>query len=120
MEQYDKEAQKVLRQLGANGSYLGFYYVAFGIAKSIRNPELLTYICKGLYAEIAEHFHVDVKNMERNIRTVVNLIWKHGDRDLLNEIFGKELTDKPKSAEFMDALSQYILNISEENEKQKL
>lgn len=64
MEQYEKKTQKVLRQLGANGSYLGFYYIAFGIAKSIENPELLTYICKGLYAEIAEHFHVNTKNVE--------------------------------------------------------
>ena len=117
MEQYEKETQKVLRQLGTNGSYLGFYYVAFGTAKSIENPELLTYICKGLYTEIAEHFCVNTKNVERNIRTIVNIIWEHGDRVLLNEIFGKELTDKPKNAEFMDAFSNYILNNYGEEQK---
>ena len=117
MEQYEKKTQKVLRQLGVNGSYLGFYYIAFGIAKSIENPELLTYICKGLYAEIAEHFHVNTKNVERNIRTIVSIIWEHGDRELLNKIFGKVLTDKTKNVEFMDALSHYILNNYGEDEK---
>lgn len=115
MEQYEKEAQEVLRQLGANGSYMGFYDITFGTAKNIKNPELVTYICKGLYVEIAEHFHANVKTVERNIRTVVNLIWEYGDRELLNEIFGKELVVRPKNAEFMDALSHYILNVSGES-----
>ncbi|MFQ9516626.1 MAG: sporulation initiation factor Spo0A C-terminal domain-containing protein [Eubacterium sp.] len=114
MKQYEKETQKVLRQLGANGSYMGFSYTVYGVAKTIENPELIVYICKGLYIEIAQHFHVNIGSVERNIRTVVKTIWKHGDRELLDEIFGKELTVKPRNNMFIDALSQYIVDICEQ------
>ncbi|MFQ9514696.1 MAG: sporulation initiation factor Spo0A C-terminal domain-containing protein [Eubacterium sp.] len=115
MKQYEKETQKVLRQLGANGSYIGFNYTVYGVAKTIENPELIVYICKGLYIEIAQHFCVNIGSVERNIRTVVKTIWKHGDRELLNEVFGQELKEKPKNTMFIDALSQYIVDICEEN-----
>ena len=119
MEQYEKykrETQKVLRQLGVNGSYTGFQYTVYGVTKNIQNPELIVYICKGLYYEIAEYFHVSFGRVERNIRTVVKIIWDYGDRELLNKVFGKELTDKPKNAIFIDALSQYVLDSCEENQ----
>lgn len=111
LKQYEEKTQRVLRKLGVNGSYTGFYYMAYGIVEDIKDPELSSYICKGLYTTIAEHFHVSISNVERNIRTIVDIIWEHGDRKLLNEIFDKELSRKPKNAEFVDALSQYILNI---------
>ncbi|MFQ9515346.1 MAG: sporulation initiation factor Spo0A C-terminal domain-containing protein [Eubacterium sp.] len=116
MKQYEKETQKVLRQLGANGSYIGFNYTVYGVVKTIKNLELIVYICKGLYIEIAQHFHVNIGSVERNIRTVVKTIWKHGDRELLNEVFGKELKEKPKNTMFIDALSQYITSICEKDE----
>ncbi len=117
MEQYAKVAQKVLRQLGANGSYVGFCYTVYGIVQNIKNPELIVYVCKGLYAEIAIHFCVSVGSVERNIRTVIKTIWEYGDREFLNEIFGRELTEKPKNTIFIDALSQYVLDICEKDEK---
>lgn len=116
MKQYARMTQKVLRQLGVNGSYAGFHYTVYGIVENIKNPELIVYICKGLYAEIATQFHVNVGNVERNIRTVVSTIWEYGDREFLNEIFGKELNNKPKNTVFIDVLSEYILDICEKVE----
>jgi two-component system response regulator (stage 0 sporulation protein A) len=117
MKCYEKEAQKLLRQLGANGSYVGFRYTIFGILQAIKNPELIVYVCKGLYLEIAIHFNVSISSVERDIRTIVNAIWKYGDRDLLNCIFGRELNDKPKNALFVDAMAQYLIeSFSDEDE----
>lgn len=117
MKHYEKETQILLRQLGANGSYIGFRYMVYSIAKTIREPELVTYICKGLYVDISLHFCVKVSSVERNIRTIVNIIWQYGDRKLLNEIFGRELTEKPRNAMFIDALSQYILEQCKEKDQ---
>ncbi|MFQ9515243.1 MAG: sporulation initiation factor Spo0A C-terminal domain-containing protein [Eubacterium sp.] len=114
MKHYEKETQKLLRQLGANGSYVGFRYTIYGIVKTIQNPELIVYVCKGLYVEIAIHFNVSIGSVERDIRTIINTIWKYGDRELLNDIFGKELTSKPKNATFIDALSHYIAETCED------
>ena len=115
MKQYEKETQKLLRQLGANGSYTGFCYTVYGVTQNIKNPDLVVYICKGLYVDIAEFFHVKIHNVERNIRTVVSIIWEYGDRELLNEVFGRKLITRPKNADFIDALTQYIISNYVEN-----
>ena len=90
MTEVEKETQKLLRRLGANGSYKGFWFVSYGIVRVMDESELLTHVCKGLYVEVAVHFHVNVGCAERNIRTIKNLIWKNGDHELLNEIFGRQ------------------------------
>lgn len=114
MKQYTKETQKLLRQLGVNGSYAGFEYTVYGVTKTIQNPDLIIYICKGLYTEIAIEYHVNVSNVERNIRTIINTIWESGDRELLNKVFGREVTSKPRNTIFIDAISQYIIDFCEE------
>lgn len=116
MRQYEREAETLLRKLGANGSYVGFRYVVYGAIRAHQNPDLTTYICKGLYTEIAIHFHTTVSCAERNIRTLVNTIWKCGNRLLLNEIFYRELTKKPTNAAFIDAVTQYTENLCYETE----
>ena len=103
------KAEKLLRELGVNGSYVGFQYTAYGIIRTMEEPEMIVYVCKGLYVEIAAHFHTTRESAERNIRTVKNVIWKHGDKELLHDIFGRTLTKIPNNAAFIDALAQYLL-----------
>ena len=115
MKQYVKTTRRLLRQMGANGSYAGFKYTVYGIIKTIQNPELLIYICKGLYTEIAIQYNANVSNVERNIRTLINTIWETGDRELLNEVFGRELTTKPRNTSFIDAVSQYVIELCDDD-----
>ncbi len=108
MKHYKSKSEQLLRQLGVNGTYVGFDYVIYGIDMTVTNPSLTTYVCKGLYVEIAAHFHTTINCVERNIRTIVDVIWNHGNRNLLEKIFCRELTAKPKNAAFIDALAQYV------------
>lgn len=114
MKHYKRRIRKILRSLGVNNSYVGFEFVAYGVELTIYEPTLLTYICKGLYIEIAIHFKTSINCVERNIRTVVEKIWEQGDREALNQIFNKELKRKPKNAEFFDALVEYVRNVDDE------
>lgn len=109
-----KKAEKLIRQLGANGSYMGFSFIIDAVAKAIEDKSLLLYITKGLYMEVAAENHTSVKCVERNIRTVTEIIWKYGDRELLNKIAGRNLEEKPNNREFIDMLVRYL---SEEEEK---
>ena len=115
MKHYELEAANILRELGVKSSYLGFSYIVYGTAKVIEFPELIIYICKGLYTEIAIHFYVETYNVERNIRTAITNIWDSGNRELLERIFGRKLTARPKNTEFFEALSYYIVNNSKES-----
>ena len=106
---YERETSNLLRRLGVNNSYVGFRYTIYGVIRAIANPELLSYISKGLYVEIAVRYKTSVGCVERNIRTIINTIWLHGDRNLLDQVFGFELAQKPRNGAFIDALAHYVV-----------
>ena len=105
---YKKEIQTLLRKLNVNRTYKGFNYIIYGTQIVIEDPTLLTYICKGLYVEIAMHFNTTITCAERNIRTVKEIIWNRTDKELLYEIFNTFYC--PTNAEFIDSLAMYIKN----------
>lgn len=106
---YEREIINLLRRLGVNNSYVGFRYTTYGIIRSIHDPDLLVYISKGLYVEIATRFKTSVSCVERDIHTVVNIIWIHGDHELLNQIFDFTVEKRPRNGAFIDAIAQYII-----------
>jgi len=76
---------------------------------AIHDSELLTYISKGLYVEIASRFQTSIGCVERDIRTVIKTIWEHGDKILLYEVFGFEIAQKPRNGTFIDAVAYYVV-----------
>ena len=106
---YERETCNLLRRLGVNNSYVGFRYTVYGVIRAIANPELLIYISKGLYVEISAEYRTSIGCVECNIRTIISTIWLHGDRQLLNQVFGFELEQKPRNGAFIDALSHYVV-----------
>lgn len=66
-------------------------------------------LSKGLYVEISAEYRTSIGCVERNIRTIISTIWLHGDRTLLNQVFGFELEQKPRNGAFIDALSHYVV-----------
>lgn len=102
-----KPSHLLLRNLGANGSYLGFYYIATAVELVLGNEEG-TYQCKWLYNEVAKKFRTTPYCVERDIRTIVEYIWKNGDRNKLRVVI-PYLTDvKPKNGQLIDGLAHYL------------
>lgn len=99
---------ELLIHLGVNKTYVGYHYIVYGISRACVNPDLLTYISKGLYVDIAAHYHTSVECVERNLRTVIQTIWSYGDRRLLYEVFGYELEERPHGGRFLRALFNYL------------
>lgn len=104
----EKKIENVLRMLGVNGAYMGYYYMAYALGRVVEDRMLITYISKGLYVEIAAKFHTSVACVERNLRTVVQVIWNYGDKELLEEMAGKKLEKRPGNGEFIDIVSGYL------------
>ena len=102
--------KQTLRLLGINHSYKGYAYLILAIQLVIKNPDILTNICKGLYIDIASQYNTSVSCVERNIRTIKNHLWKCGDQEVLRKIFGDLYCCKaPTNAAFIDALSYYVM-----------
>lgn len=101
--------ERTLRLLGLNRSYKGFAFLEYGVKLVIEDPDILTYICKGFYVEVASHFNTSVNCAERNIRTIKELAWQNSNEASLKDIFGSLYgCDVPTNASFIDTLSCYV------------
>ncbi len=110
----DKIIESTLRMLGLNKSYKGFNYLIYAINLVLQDSDILTYICKGLYVEIAVHYDTTVASVERNIRTAKNVVWINGDKNMLKSVFGSKYSlNIPNNAIFIDKLAYYIKTVSD-------
>lgn len=106
----EREIENLLLRLGANRSYTGFYYVISAVQLSIEDENKLQLISKWLYPEVAKKYHTSEQCVERNIRTLVALIWNKGNRSLLEYIAYTPLNKKPNNAAFISILVSYLCN----------
>lgn len=107
-----KNIYGIIRKLGINSTYKGYFYVAEAIALAMNSQEKPIKITKEIYPSLAVKFKTNTLNIEHNIRTVINVCWET-NRDGLNEIAGFPLVNKPANSEFIDILA-YYLSSSEE------
>lgn len=105
----EKEMMKMLLwKLGANYSYAGFDFVIAAVEILEKDRKALQYITKELYLPIALKYDTTEKCVERNIRTIVNAVWKYGNRELLEEVAGRKLKEKPNNRDFFAILLWFI------------
>lgn len=101
--------ETTLRMLGLNKSYKGFNHLICAITLVLENSDILTYICKGLYVEIAIQCGTTVASVERNIRTAKEVIWRNCNENVLQSIFRDQYDAKiPNNAIFIDGLTDFI------------
>lgn len=99
------EVHKLLYALGVNEKYMGFFYTAYAVQLCIEQPDRLLFVTKWVYPDVAKRYRTNWKAVERDIRTVRNLIWEeNGSR--LRQLTGMPLTDKPCTAQLLSLLAR--------------
>jgi len=109
--EYKITTKSVLHQLGISKSYSGYDYILYAFELIEQDENVLTGITKILYIEIAREFHTSHTCVERNIRKVIEVIWKNqqSNHALLLKIFGSHFMEsKPSNKEFLELLYAYI------------
>lgn len=100
--EYENVISAVLRYLGVGQSYQGYEYVVDGIRLVLEDSDRLKYITKSLYPDIAKKYHTSWNCVERNIRTVIDVIWRQDNEKYLLEIWE---TGRRKSRRMYSSLS---------------
>ena len=80
--------------------YKGCPYAAYAVALCAERPDLLLLVTKNLYPEVARQYRTTWQAVERNIRTVVGVVWKRNPA-LLEQMAG----GPPRSARFLAIVS---------------
>lgn len=98
MEIYD-----LLCRLGVTPNYTGFFHAAFAVRLCMEQPARLQLVTKWVYPDVARRYQTSWKAVERNIRTVGDLIWRY-HRPLLEELAGRQLPRRPANAQLLAIL----------------
>lgn len=96
--------QKQIYRLGVNWSYRGFGQ-SLEAALLLAQDESLLACMKIIYIDVAKRNRTEKRNVERDIRTFVQAIWKYGDREALEEMAGRKLEKPPTCQEFIKMLA---------------
>ena len=100
--------QKLIRSLGIGGTYRGYRYLVSAISLRMKDEDYLLGISKLLYPQIARAYDTSVSSVERDLRTVINVCWERGNRQLLEEISLYPLMNRPTTGEFLDILMHHL------------
>lgn len=101
----------LLKDLGVPANIHGYYYIRTGILMVIKNPELIHFVTKELYPEIAKEYNTTVTKVERAIRHAIEKSMIQGDPKLLEEIFSYSYSSqkgKPTNAVYIATLADYL------------
>lgn len=102
------DVQRLIRSLGIGATYRGYRYLIHGTSLCLKDEDYLLSISKLLYPQIASTYKASVSSVERDLRTVINICWERGNRNLLEEISMYPLTAKPTTGEFLDIITGHL------------
>ncbi len=104
----ERNIEHLVRSLGIGATYRGYHYLNYGIKLCLENENYLLFVSRSLYPQIAERFDTSCGSVERSLRTVINVCWEQGNRQLLQEIALHPLSNRPTSSEFLDILTAHL------------
>lgn len=102
---------EMLHSLGIPSHIRGYQYIKEGVLILYRNNNIISYITKEVYPEIARKFRTTPTRVERAIRHAIEISWSRGDINLMEEIFGNSINinrDKPTNSEYLTTLADKI------------
>lgn len=105
-----KAFQNTMYSVGVLHHYCGYSYFEDAVFLVIEEPERLQSIQKEIYLPIASKYHTNVANVEKNIRTVRDVMMKNGGDEVLAELTGCEFWNnkKPYPKELIEIFAEYF------------
>lgn len=101
--------EKLLRRMAGHITNSGYRYLACAIDLALtQNDYPFRRLTTALYPQVAELNQVSQETVTRSIARAVQDIWERGDRELLEEIAGRQLAGKPSPGEVIYFLATYL------------
>ena len=101
----------IIHDLGVPAHIKGYHYIRTAIMMVVENMDMLNYITKRLYPEIAKKYQTTSSRVERAIRHSIEVAWTRGHQETMNEIFGYTIQTykgKPTNSEFIAMVADRI------------
>lgn len=105
------DVTNILLEIGIPAHIKGYQYIREGIVMAFYDRNMLHYITKFLYPAIAKKYKTTASSVERTIRHAIEVAWRRGNIDTLEEVFGNTVCagkGKPTNSEFMALLTDKL------------
>ena len=99
--------EDTLRQLGVGGNYIAQQRAVTAIQLAIEDEDRLLYVTKNIYLPVAQICGCKWTAVERNLRTVVQRVWRINPEGLA-QMAGYPLSEPPTASDFIEILAHYI------------
>lgn len=103
----EREIERVIRSVGANGVYRGFRYAITAVLLVVLDPGILHTATTQLYPAVAWLYGTSWQCVERDIRTMIDVCWNRDSRAFAR-LTGVELRYKPTVREFVDMVAARV------------
>lgn len=110
MEEERAAAERIIRRLRFPYMRRGTECMMRALMLCCQDPGALGAVTKEVYREVAGQLGTDWRNVEHNLRSMRDGLWRSGNRALLNEMVGFELLVKPSVGELLYYIVAYLLN----------
>ncbi len=106
-----KEIYKLMRSAGISRSYRGYQYFAAAVKMISEDETKLSNIRKEVYLPIAIRYKENIQNVERDIRTIRDVIVRDNKPFLKELAPGEPYNIKaPYPREIIEAFAEYVLS----------
>ena len=100
-----------LHELGVPAHIKGYHYIRRAIMMVVENMDMLNFITKQLYPEIAKSYSTTSSRVERAIRHAIEVAWVRGKPETMNNVFGYTIhtgKGKPTNSEFIAMIADNL------------
>ena len=107
----EKDVTDMIHEIGVPAHIKGYQYIRTAIMMVVNNMDLLNYITKQLYPDIAKEYGSTSSRVERAIRHSIEVAWTRGRPETMNNIFGYTIDTgkgKPTNSEFIAMVADRI------------
>ncbi len=105
----DTVISNYLNAIRAPINLLGYKLARAAVTYCVDNYDRQPYITKEVYPYVAELFNATPKQVERNIRTLIEATWQRGNMENINKLFGYSVSQhkgRPTNKEFIALLTE--------------
>ncbi|MDR1912981.1 MAG: sporulation transcription factor Spo0A [Clostridiales bacterium] len=107
----ESRVTNVLHEIGVPAHIRGYHYMREAIMMAVTDIDVLNYITKELYPNIAKKCNTTPSRVERAIRHAIEVAWSRGKVDVIDSMFGYTINNhkgKPTNSEFIALIADRL------------
>ena len=110
-ESLEAQISRILHTIGIPAHIKGYAYLRSAIIMTVEDPDIINYVTKSLYPNVAKSYQTTTSRVERAIRHAIEIAWDRGDIETLNSFFGYTISrqrGKPTNSEFIAMIADKL------------